>query len=314
MRDSIKTQGVVLVTGAGGFIGRSLCRVLAERGYTVYELIHTLGPKNRTTVKRQPLDLIDRIGVRKFIKLANPEFVVHLAATKDRSTEIGAFRKAFEVNVCGSQNIIEPCVALNLKRFVFLGSCDEYGQQAMPFRETQRESPRNAYGASKLTVTHQLQSLALSMDFPAVILRPAVVYGPGQGEEMFLSALIQSLIRKKEFNMTSGLQCRDFIYLDDVVEAILRTLIAKNLPLGQIINVSSAQPVQIRAVARMVATLIGQDRERLIRLGEKSVRSGEVADYWAANTLAKKLLDWQPKVALKDGLLRTIESFRRQVV
>ena len=247
--------------------------------------------------------------MRKVVQTLRPELVVHLADPKIRGIDMPSYRKGYDISLIGSINFIEACAELsNIKKFVFLGSCEEYGYQKTPYEESAREYPVSAYGVSKLAVTKLLEALAQTIDFPSVILRPSVVYGPGQKTDMFLPALIKTLLSNERFSMTSGKQTRDYLYIKDLIEAIVQTLIISNIN-GRIINVSSAKPIHIADLAIKVEKLIGCGAETLLDFGKKEYRPWDTMNYCATNLLAKELLDWSPSVSLKDGLRQTIESF-----
>lgn len=300
----------VLVTGAGGFVGRHLSQVLNAQGVLVVGFVRNPSAHKQYFVEHHVLDMLDRVRLQQVVQDVQPELVVHLAADKNRGTDQAEYRSGYEANLLGSLNLIEACQELsNLTRFVFLGSCEEYGQQPAPFDESTRELPVSAYAVTKLAVTQLLQALARAKDFPAVILRPSIVYGPGQTPEMFLPALIQALVSGERFAMSRGEQTRDYLYIDDLVNAILAALNASDIQ-GQVINVSSALPIRIDNLAKQTARLIGLDAEKLLDFGARNYRPGEAMDYWAKNRRAKALLDWMPRMSLEAGLRQTIAYFR----
>lgn len=300
----------VLVTGAGGFIGRHLCRVLRGQGALVIGFVKSHGAQKTRDDGQHAVDIADRLRVRQLVLDARPDLVVHLAANKNRGVDVAEYRSGYEANLLGTLNLIEACQELtSLARFVFLGSCEEYGQRPAPFDESSREMPVSAYAVTKLAVTHLLQTLARANNFPAVVLRPSIVYGPEQGADMFLSALIGALVSGERFGMTRGEQTRDFLYVSDLVEAIMRALDAPGIQ-GQVINVSSASPVRIGDLARKTAGMIGPGAEGLLDFGARDYRAGEAMNYWADNSLARTLMDWAPRVSLEDGLRQTIDHFR----
>lgn len=300
----------VLVTGAGGFVGGHLCRALHAKGARVVGLARSQDVLKRYVGEQHVIDISDREKVLELIQNIRPDMVVHLAAAKNRSIDIPEYRAGYEANLLGALNLVEACQKLlSLTRFVYLGTCEEYGQQAVPFDESSRELPVSAYGVTKLAVTQLLLALARARGFPAVILRPTVVYGPGQDVDMFLSALIKSLVSGQSFGMTHGKQTRDFVFIDDMVSAIMRALDAPDIR-GQVINISSALPVRIDELARKVALLIGPEAVDLLDFGARECRQGEAMDYWASNSRARELLGWSPNVLLEDGLRQTIFHFR----
>jgi UDP-glucose 4-epimerase len=305
-----KIQGKrILVTGAAGFIGRHLCQRLHDNGACVFGLVRSYRAEKELLFKQYVIDISDHKQVNQLLQDVQPEMIVHLAAVKNRSDELDAFRRGFNADVLGTINLIEASMALqSLISFVFIGSCDEYGQQEMPFVESVREKPNSAYGVTKLAVTQVLQTLARSKSFPAVILRPSVIYGPGQGADMFIPSLIHKLISHQKFAMTKGEQTRDFLYINDMVEAILLALVTAGIN-GEIINISSSSPIRIDYMARKIAQLIGVNAEKLLDFGAMDYRSGETMNYWANNSHAKALLGWAPLVSLEDGLCETVNYY-----
>ena len=300
----------VLVTGASGFVGSHLSRVLYAEGARVVGFVRERTTRKEYLIDQHVLDMSDRVRVRQLVQEVHPELVVHLAASKNRTIDQAEYRSGYDANLFGTLNLIEACRELNhLVRFMFLGSCEEYGYQPTPFDESVRESPVSVYGVTKLAVTQLLQTLARAKGFPAVILRPSIVYGPGQTAEMFLPALIQTLLKGERFAMSQGTQTRDFVYVDDLVNAIVLALNAPGIQ-GQVINVSSAIPIRIDDLARKAARLIAPNAEKLLDFGSRPCRPGEAMNYWAKNLRAETLLGWEPHISLEDGLLQTIAYFR----
>lgn len=301
----------ILITGANGFVGRHLAEALRVKGIRVSQICRSLSALNNGENGRYSIDLKNRFEVIELVLKLQPNVIIHLAGEKNRTGDVAQFRDQYDKNVLISLNIIDACRALTcLERFVFLGSCDEYGQCLTPYKESQKEMPTTAYGLSKLTVTQIVSGLFLSNHFPSVVLRPTVVYGSGQGDEMFLSSLIRSLLIGKNFAMTEGAQLRDFIYIDDVVSAIISAAYGDKRINGSLINVGAGVSYRLRDVAIMAANLINPDADRLIQFGAVQYRSNEIMDYSVDITRAKELLDWSPKTNLRDGVKRVIAQLR----
>jgi len=303
------TKKRVLVTGANGFVGKHLCKALFQKEAVVIGLLRR-PVDNKCLSEQHVVDILDESTLRQVIHDVQPEFVVHLAANKNRAVNSDSYREGYETNLMGSFNLINSCRGvIGLNRFVFLGSTEEYGELQPPFKEVDKEAPVTAYGASKLAVTELLKSLGRANEFCGVILRPTIAYGPGQDDSMFLPALIKTLVANKDFKMSLGEQTRDFIYIDDLVQAIIEALVIPGL-CSDVINISSAEPIRIDAVAKMTANLVNCRAEQLLKFGEKDYRPGDLMEYWASNNLAKRLLGWAPAVPLEDGLQRTIDYFK----
>lgn len=299
----------VLVTGATGFVGRHLCERLAREGAHVVGLARGPWLRPLVGVDMRAVDIADAAEVGRTMAEVAPEVVIHLAATRNRGVDSCAFRLGYEVNLLGTLNVMEAskCVP-RLDRFIHLGTCEEYGLSEIPFDEGAREAPASSYGVSKLGATQLLQSAAKNWNLPVTILRPTNVYGPGQGEDMFLPALINALLTRQAFSMTPGEQTRDYVYVDDLVEAIL-CAIKVRVPAGGVVNIGSGQPIRMKEVALQVLLHFGTTAADLLSF-DKDYRKGEVMEYWACTRRASQWLHWETRVALAEGIARTVASFR----
>lgn len=298
----------VLITGANGFIGGHLVDALDGLGalVTIVDMRHGYF---KPTVREYVGDLCDADFTEACIKECSPEIIIHLAASKDRSADIVAFSHAISTNLTGSINLFASAMKLKgLKSVVVLGTAEEYGKNPTPFVEDMRERPVSAYSYSKLCVTRLCETLYSLHRTPFVVLRPTVAYGPGQGPEMFLPALIKTLLAKKEFPMTHGIQTRDFVYVADLINAILSASVTPQAA-GQVINIGSGNPVAIAEIAVKVARLLG--REDLLRIGALDYRCGEAMEYCVDTSRALQLLDWTASFSLDEGLRHTIEHYQR---
>lgn len=301
----------ILITGAAGFIGKHLSNALNRQGHRVLALSRT-GFSADSAIEQHLIDLNDRKKLTPLINQLKPDYVVHLASIKKRSTELSDYRQVYEQNWHPTINLVEACSeAKCLKRFVFIGSCEEYGLQLSPFKEMNREMPVSAYAASKLAITHFLQALARANQFPSIILRPSLVYGPGQAEDMFLPALINALLNQQRFAMTHGEQYRDYLYIDDLIMAIQNALFAEINP-GELINVSSGTHLTIKEITLKVTQFI-EDSASLLDIGLLAYRTGEAMNYCASNARAKAILGWEPKTSIETGLSHTIKAMQQAI-
>lgn len=298
------------ITGISGFIGRALASALRAQGVAVTGIA-------RNATQLEPVegtvygDIKDRAFVTSLIHQIRPTVVFHLAANKARTGSIEDFRRGVEDNLIGTLNLAEACIDKPyIQRFVAMGTCEEYGHSAVPFLEGMRESPVSAYSFSKTASIHLLQTLHRTHHLPVVLLRPSLAYGPGQAMDMFLPALIQSLLEGKHFAMSRGQQTRDFVYLDDLIEAVI---LAATLPgiFGKVVNISSCTPILLKDMALLVAQKVGANTEKLIEFGKKDYRPSEIMEYVASYELAERTLNWKPKTSINDGLTATIEYYRQ---
>lgn len=301
-----------LITGANGFVGKHLCRELADR-YEEFTCLVRPSSLAGMPENYHGINLSDSLDVREFIAGLRPTHVVHLAASKDRSNDSGNFHDIIEHNYLTSINVIGACQDLvGFQKFIFLGTSDEYGDGAMPLHEGIRETPTTAYGISKLLTSKTLFGLYRQFGFPSVVLRPSVIYGPEQGREMFLPALIEALVKGKEFPMTSGEQQRDFVYVADVVDAIIHSADAADTAHGAPLNIGSGRSHEIKKVAIDVANLVAPDALDLLGFGDLPYRTNELMQYEMSIKNAKEKIGWRPATELQRGLEMTVQFIRQQ--
>lgn len=296
----------VLVTGAGGFVGRHLVEQLARCGVELAVLSRSGSVASVDKVFEG--DLRDQRAVSAALHGWAPHMVFHLAAARARDLTRAAFDTALAANLTGTLNLLHAALDQPaLERIVVLGTGEEYGRNAAPFSETMREAPVSAYSFSKQCATQLSQLMHRSYGLPVVVIRPSVAYGPGQQSDMFLPALIQTLLRGEEFHMTLGEQTRDYVYVTDLVEAILRAGACVRAE-GEIVNIGSGQATRIAGLVEQVEAQLGS--HALVRRGSIAYRVGEPMEYLFDVAKAAELLDWSPRTALDAGLARTIAWYR----
>jgi nucleoside-diphosphate-sugar epimerase len=145
--------------------------------------------------------------------------------------------------------------------------------------------------------------------WPIVCLRPFNAYGPHQTADRIIPSLILAGLRGKDLEMTQGAQTREFMYVDDVVDAFVRALWRPGLE-GEVVNISSGQEISIRSLALTVLALLGNPVQPVF--GALDYRPNEIWRFFGDNTKGRELLDWAPTTSLEDGLSATISWLRQQ--
>jgi nucleoside-diphosphate-sugar epimerase len=142
-------------------------------------------------------------------------------------------------------------------------------------------------------------------NFPGIILRPFLVYGPGQGLERFIPQIIKGCLKNEKFLASNGEQLRDLCYIDDFIEAIFIVLNYSDSQIyGEVINIASGKPVAIKKVVEMIVEILGSGEPQF---GKIPYRNGENMALYADTKKAKKLLKWEASVSLQKGLMKTID-------
>lgn len=301
----------VLVTGATGFIGSHLCLRLLDLGMEV----HGLDDLSRGSLKRAKIlknsgmslhkaDVRDWATVHEVLHEVKPDAVIHLAALISVEESIRMPELYMEVNAEGTRNIVRAASNVGSGRLIYASSAAVYGNPIrLPIAEDHPTSPLSPYGLSKLMGERYVTSEFIGREKP-VILRIFNVYGPGQNPE-YAGVITKFMERLSQGDppiiFGDGEQTRDFIHVDDVVEAFIRSL---DTPLNEtaVLNVGSGRPFKIIELARMMIRLYGLNVEPI----HVPPRPGDVRGSYADISLAKRLLGWNPKISLEEGLRRLI--------
>lgn len=310
--------GPVLVAGGSGFLGSHLVRGLLAEDVEVHVLTRSAGAPARlrgveSRLVRWTGDLTDVGSLERCCREARPRTIYHLAgdaAARRFDGDWDRAERAAEVNFRGTLNLVRAAASSGapLRTFVRVGGLEEYGAGPTPYVEQQREMPRSPYSASQVAATHWCQMLQPRLDFALATLRPALVYGPAQSTDFLIPALIHALLARRRFPLTSGLQRRDLLHVDDLVSA-LRAAGERDGLRGAVVNVATGEGHAIRDVALWIAREL--DAVSLLDIGAVPDRPMEIADLVGCAGLAERLLGWRPAVTLADGLRRTVDWYRR---
>lgn len=300
----------IMVTGGSGFIGRKLSARLASRSAHVYNLdLNKPVLDENSNVSFYQADLTNKEDVFSAVKSIEPEIVFHLAANISRASEFDMLYGMVNTNLVGTINLFDCLRYVNsLQSIIVAGTVAEYGINKVPFRENLRENALSPYSFSKVCISH-LCRLAYSLyEIPTIVLRATLAYGPGQGEVMFIPSLIKSLLRNEKSLMTAGEQTRDFLFIDDLIEAHLLAGSSDSVA-GEIFNIGFGKSYKIKDVAKKIARILG--KEHLLSFGGISYRKPEVMEYEIDFSKAREILNWTPKVDIDEGLQLTIEGFKK---
>lgn len=299
----------ILIAGGSGFIGRHLADRCSEytSHITCLGLTGSYGGRRKSRGMRFiQADIGNRKQLKSALKDNSFDYVFNLGGYIDHTPYFKEGRKIIESHFTGLMNLIDCLDIKKLKGFVQTGSSDEYGSAPAPQKEDMRETPISPYSFAKAAASHFIQMLSNTEGFPGVVLRLFLVYGPMQDGKRFLPHIINECLKDKSFKTSEGRQLRDFCYVEDAVEAMIKAAVLPSAK-GHIINVASGAPVSIRQVTEKVVRLAGGGKPLW---GAHPYRKGENMALYADISLAKNLLRWKPETTFEKGLKKTMEYYK----
>ncbi len=299
----------VLITGGAGFIGAHLANRLVQRGVGVRVLddLSSGDPANL-----QPGVNFNRGDVRDVPKLwsllQGVSVVFHLAALVSVPASVLYPREYNDVNVGGTVALLEACRDVGVRRVVLASSATVYGDQSQqPVTEEMAPNPAVPYAVSKLAAERYLFTIGRLSGFETVALRIFNAYGPGQPlpptHAPVVPLFMQQIIgRGSVIVFGSGQQTRDYVYIDDVVDALISASTASAVN-QEIINVGSGQETSMRQLIEQIGVIVNSQANVI----ENTEASGGIQHLVADLTKARQLLKYKPHTLLADGLRRFYE-------
>lgn len=293
----------ILIVGGTGFFGYHLSKYFLKFNWNVFSLSKS-DPNDLRKLKniKYLYGDISKAKSIEFLKNFNFNYIVNCGGYVDHVNKI----RTFNTHFIGCKNLYKIFANKNIETFVQIGSSSEYGKSKSPLKETQLGKAKSIYGKCKLRASKYLLSLK-NRKFSFVIIRPFLLYGPYQDNNRFLPFAISSLIAGKKFACSDCTQYRDFLYIDDAVRAIKACLGNKKI-YRKIINIGLGKPIQLRKAINIIQKKIKKGKPDFGRI---ALRSDEPEVIYPDIKRAKKYLDWKPVISFQQGIIKTINYFKK---
>jgi UDP-glucose 4-epimerase len=305
-----------LVTGGAGFVGSHLSEELVRRGHRV-RVVDSLVTGKRRNIDHVPgVEFIEgdlaEAAVAETV-VAGMDFVLHQAAIPSVPRSVKDPVTSNRANITASLNLLVAARDAGVKRLVYAGSSSAYGNTpTLPKREDMPTNPLSPYALQKLVVEQYCQMFTKLYGLETVTTRYFNVFGPRQDPgspysgviSLFSTALLE---RQSPVIYGNGEQTRDFTYVANVVDGVLRACEAPNIG-GQMMNIATGGRISLNNLLQTMNRILGTNIAAIYR----DPRAGDVRDSQADITRAKALLGYAPTVDLEEGLRRTLDWCRRE--
>ena len=296
----------VLVTGASGFVGACVVRALLDRGADVHVILR---PASRTwrldgvrdRLRIHAADLLDAEATEAAVRAARPRTVLHLATHGAYESQADA-RTILQTNILGTCHLLEASRRAGVGLFVNTGSSSEYGFKSEPMKETDRLEPNSVYAVAKAAQTHLCALAAAPGDMAVVTFRLFSVYGPWEEPTRLVPTVLRRARAGLPLEMAAPEIARDFVYVEDVLAALLDLPRLAGLR-GEVINLGTGGETTLGEVVAVVKELLGSPSP--VRWGAMRPRHWDTTRWVADPAKARTLLGWEAKHTLRQGLAKT---------
>jgi len=305
-----------LVTGAGGFIGSHLTEHLVELGANVKAFVRYNSRNDWGMLELLPEEKLSQIEVITG-DLKDADAVRHAAKDVDIIFHLGSLiaipysyihpRETIETNILGALNVLTAAKENNVEKVIHTSTSEVYGTaRYVPIDENHPLQGQSPYSASKIGADKIAESFYRSFNLPVAIIRPFNTYGPRQSARAVIPTIITQALAKEKIFLGSLHPTRDYTYVKDVVEGFIKVAESPK-SVGEVINIGSNFEVSIGDLANKIISLIGKNAEIVTDPVRVRPQDSEVERLWCDNTKAKRLLGWEPKTSLDEGIKKTID-------
>ena len=308
----------ILVTGACGFIGSHLVEQLIKKNFSVkaftfYNARGSNGWLDNIDKKLKKDFEIIQGDIRDQDFLVNNtrkvDVIFHLAALIGIPYSYNASKSYLDTNVYGTYNVLNAAKTNNVSKTIVTSTSEVYGSaQTIPITENHRLSAQSPYAASKIGADQLALSFNKSFGLPVTIIRHFNTFGPRQSSRAIIPSIVTQIIKNKNIVKVGNLNpTRDFTYVEDTVNAYLKTIKNKNIS-GEVINLGNNFEISINDILKILKKDFGYKFEIVIDKKRIRVKNSEVNRLYASNLKAKKILKWKPEHSKLSGFKKGLEN------
>ena len=306
----------VLVTGATGFIGRNLLKVMYRKNWNAYVL-----RSDYDDIRMLPEESLDHVisshdafegNFKTIVGKSLPDFdvVIHLAASGVVSN--ADFDQLVSGNIVYTSRVLQFSRRINSKRFIHVGSCSEYAPSEKEefITESHPIAPTSMYGATKAAASALVSSFSRIHGFSAIIVRPFNVFGVWESPRRLVPQIINGILGNSQVNLSKGTQLRDFIFVEDVATAIIEIAQSEEDLYGAY-NLCTGKATSVRRFVETICDVLGKGHD-LMKFGVIEMKQGE--NLWMVGDNKRIISDtnWKPGYSLEEGIIKTYEWLKQE--
>ena len=306
----------VFVTGAGGFIGSHLCSKLVKEGAVVTAMLHYNSRSDwsnlefiNTEIKKSLYVVKGNIEDSSFMDLQTKgqDIIFHLAALIGIPYSYEAPLSYVKTNIQGTVNVLESARKNEIPLIINTSTSETYGTaQYTPIDELHPMQGQSPYSASKISADKLSEAYYNSFETPVITVRPFNTYGPRQSSRAVIPTIISQLLTEKNLSLGDLSPVRDFTYVEDTVDGFINAAIY-NKHIGEVINLGYGKAASIGEISKIIMEIMGINKEIISDHSRIRPKDSEVMNLISNNSKAKNLINWEPKIDLRKGLMKTID-------
>lgn len=302
MTGGLQPEARVLVTGAGGFLGRHVVHRLEARGVRVIAAARSAAATGQSV----PLDITDGAAVRALLARERPTHIVNCAAYGvDQSRQ--DYADAYAVNVLACVDLVKAAAENGVARLVHVGTCSEYASSDRPIAETAPQRPHNLYAISKAAGSLGVLETGAHLGLDTVVVRPFGLWGPGEPPFRIVPQIIAACRARQPLALTEGDVVRDYSFVGDAADWIVRVLASDKTTAGTVTNIGSGRAVVLRDFVLAFADRL--DGRHLMEFGKRTQRPNEPRSVVADVTRLTGLIGALNETDFDEGLRQTLAAF-----